>query len=164
MRRSYRMDKLDKDQEDQERTPRSLESREDSERTKPWTPPNLLPDPTPEDGYRFRWIRTSAAGQSDAMNVSTRMREGWVPVKAEDHPELQIIMDKNTQHEGCVEVGGLLLCKASEDMVEQRNKYYRDQAKQQMNALDANYMKEENPAMPMFKERKSEVTFGKGGK
>jgi len=163
------MDKLDKDQEtesveDQERTPRSLESREDSERTKPWTPPNLLPDPTPQEGYRFRWIRTSAAGQSDTMNVSTRMREGWVPVKAEDHPELQIIMDKNTQHEGCVEVGGLLLCKASEDMVEQRDKYFRNQAEQQMSALDANYMKEENPAMPMFKERKSEVTFGKGGK
>ena len=50
------MDKLDKDQEtesveDQERTPRSLESREDSERTKPWTPPNMLPDPNPQPGY-----------------------------------------------------------------------------------------------------------------
>jgi len=37
-------------------------------------------------------------------------------------------------------------------------------ADQQMTALDANYMREENPAMPMFKERKSQVTFGKGGK
>jgi len=158
------MDKFDKDQEDQERTSRTLESRETDERKKPWTPPNLLPDPIPQEGYRFRWIRTSTAGQSDNMNVSTRMREGWVPVKAEDHPELQIIMDKNTQHKGCVEVGGLLLCKAPEEMIDERNKYYRKQSEQQMSALDANYMKEENPAMPMFKERKSEVTFGKGGK
>jgi hypothetical protein len=161
------MDKLDKDQEntqDQERNPRELESRETNEREKPWTPPNLLPDPTPQDGYVFRWIRTAAAGQSDNMNVSTKMREGWTPVKAEDHPELQMVRDRNSQFEGCVEVGGLLLCKASKEEIEKRAKYFSDQASQQMEALDANYMREENPAMPMFKERKTQVSFGKGGK
>ena len=100
------MDKLNKDQEnnqDQERTSRTLESRDTNEREKPWTPPNLLPDPTPEEGYVYRWIRTAAAGQSDNMNVSTKMREGWVPVKAEDHPELQMVQDTNPQFEGSVE-------------------------------------------------------------
>ena len=115
------MDKLNKDQEnnqDQERTSRTLESRDTNAREKPWTPPNLLPDPTPEEGYVYRWIRTAAAGQSDNMNVSTKMREGWVPVKAEDHPELQMVQDTNPQFEGSVEVGGLLLCKApKEEMI-----------------------------------------------
>jgi len=161
------MDKLEKDQEnnqDQERTTRSLESRDTNEREKPWTPPNLLPDPTPEEGYVYRWIRTAAAGQSDNMNVSTKMREGWVPVKAEDHPELQMVQDTNPQFEGSVEVGGLLLCKAPKEEMDKRSKYYTDMADQQMSALDANYMREENPAMPMFKERKTQVSFGKGGK
>lgn len=161
------MDKLDKDQEntqDQERNPRELESRDTDAREKPWTPPNLLPDPNPEDGYVFRWIRTAAAGQSDNMNVSTKLREGWEPVKAEDHPELQMVRDQNSQFEGGVEVGGLLLCKASREEIEKRAQYYTDMAAQQMEALDANYMREENPAMPMFKERKTQVSFGKGGK
>jgi|TARA_R110002020_G_scaffold421882_1_gene631100 hypothetical protein len=161
------MDKLDKDQnqdQDQERNPRELESRDTDAREKPWTPPNLLPDPTPQDGYVFRWIRTAAAGQSDNMNVSTKMREGWTPVKAADHPELQMVIDQNSQFEGSVEVGGLLLCKAPEEEIKKRAKYFSEQATQQMDALDANYMREEDPSMPMFKERKSQVTFGKGGK
>tara|TARA_R100001126_G_scaffold61584_1_gene35059 strand:+ start:377 stop:850 length:474 start_codon:yes stop_codon:yes gene_type:complete len=148
----------------QERNPRELESRETNEREKPWTPPNLLPDPKPEAGYVFRWIRTASAGQSDNMNVSTKFREGWTPCKAQDHPELQMVRDTNSQFKDGIEVGGLLLCKAPEEEIKKRSKYYTDMADQQMSALDANYMRDENPAMPMFKERKSQVTFGKGGK
>ena len=148
----------------QERTPRELESRASEQREKPWSPPNLLPDPKPEPGYVFRWIRTASAGQSDNMNVSTKFREGWTPVKAEDHPELQMVRDTNSQFKDGVEVGGLLLCKAPEEEIKKRADYYIQQADQQMSALDANYMRDENPAMPMFKERKSQVTFGKGGK
>ena len=148
----------------QERNPRELESRETNEREKAWTPPNLLPDPKPEAGYVFRWIRTASAGQSDNMNVSTKFREGWTPVKAEDHPELQMVKDTDSQFKDGIEVGGLLLCKVPEEVIKKRSKYYTDMADQQMSALDANYMRDENPAMPMFKERKSQVTFGKGGK
>ena len=148
----------------QERNPRELESRDSEQREQPWSPPNLLPDPTPEPGYVFRWIRTASAGQSDNMNVSTKFREGWTPVKAEDHPELQMVRDTNSQFKDGVEVGGLLLCKAPEEEIKKRADYYIQQADQQMSALDANYMRDETPAMPMFKERKSQVTFGKGGK
>ena len=98
------------------------------------------------------------------MNVSTKFREGWTPVKAEDHPELQMVRDTNSQFKDGVEVGGLLLCKAPEEEIKKRADYYIQQADQQMSALDANYMRDETPAMPMFKERKSQVTFGKGGK
>ena len=151
------------DELNEKRTPRSLETREKNERSKPWKPPNLLPDPNPEAGYVYRWIRTSAAGQSDNLNVSTRFREGWEPVRAEDHPELEIVTDSDSKYPNCIEVGGLLLCKAPEEDVANRKKYYQDLSERQMTAVDSNYMKEENPAMPMFKERKTKVTFGKGG-
>jgi len=152
------MDKLE-----EKRTPRSLETREKNERSKPWTPPNLLPDPTPQPGYVYRWVRTAAAGQSDNLNVSTRIREGWEPVRSEDHPEMRITTDENTRYPDCIEVGGLLLCKALEEEVAKRRDYYQELAERQMSAVDSNYMKEENPAMPMFNERKTKVTFGRGG-
>ena len=152
------MDKLE-----EKRTPRSLETREKNERRKPWTPPNLLPDPTPQPGYVYRWVRTAAAGQSDNLNVSTRIREGWEPVRSEDHPEMQITTDEGSRYPNCIEVGGLLLCKALEEEVAKRRDYYQDLAERQMSAVDSNYMKEENPAMPMFNERKTKVTFGRGG-
>jgi hypothetical protein len=55
-----------------------------------YTPSSALPDPTPEPGYVYRWIATHVLGQADPTNVSKKMREGWEPVKAADHPELML--------------------------------------------------------------------------
>ena len=52
----------------------------------------------------YRWIRTSALGQSDMTNVSSKFREGWEPVKLEDHPELKILPDVDSKFKGNVEV------------------------------------------------------------
>ena len=59
-------------------------------------------------------------------------------------------------------IGGLMLCKAPVELTEERNAYYNNQAKQQMHAVDNNLMRENDPRMPLFNERKSKVTFGKG--
>ena len=67
------------------RTPRDNETREASSRPVTWTPPSLLPEPAPQDGYKFRWIRTTLNGQPDPSNVSYRMREGWVACKRSEH-------------------------------------------------------------------------------
>ena len=79
------------------REPRNLETRERETRDKPWEPASMLPDPEPQDGWEFRWIRTSVAGHRDNTNVSKRFREGWEPVRAEDHPEFQIMSDHNSE-------------------------------------------------------------------
>jgi hypothetical protein len=42
------------------------------------------------------------------------------------------------------------------------HEYYQQQADAQMQSVDNTYMRENDPRMPMFKERKSTVTFGKG--
>ena len=93
---------------EEKRTPRELEDRASSERIESWKPPSVLPDPKPIPGYEFRWIRTSMTGQADNTNVSMRFREGWEAVKAEDHPEVNIMPDHNSHFPGCVEMGGLL--------------------------------------------------------
>ena len=144
------------------RPSRDLETREIAERPKQWMPPQLLPDPNPEPGYAFRWIRVSTLNKADATNVSSKLREGWEPVKASDHPEIRLFGSTNGQFPDSVEVGGLLLCKTPVEFTEQRDAYYRKQAESQMQAVDNTFMRENDPRMPMFKERRSEVTFGKG--
>lgn len=144
------------------RLAREIENRENSQRKKAWIPPQTLPDPSPEPGWVFRWIRTGLMGQADHSNTSAKFREGWEPVKAEDHPELMVFTDPNSRFKGNVEVGGLLLCKAPEEMREQRNAYYNRQAQSQMDAVDNSFMRTNDERMPLFNERKSTVSFGKG--
>ena len=126
-----------------------------------WRPASALPDPTPIPGWRFRWIRTSSLGQSDNTNVSQKLREGWIPVKAEDHPELKVMSDVDSRFKGNVEVGGLLLCKIPEEEISKRAKYYRDMAQNQMDAVDNSFLREENPVMPLIKDRSSRTPYGK---
>jgi hypothetical protein len=145
-----------------ERTPRELETRAKTERPKQWMPPQLLPDPTPEPGYAFRWIRLSTLGTADAVNVSSKLREGWEPVKASDHPEIQLMGGDKTRFPDSVEIGGLLLCKTPVEFTEQRDAHYRQLAGQQMDSVDNNFMRESDPRMPLFKERSTKVSFGKG--
>jgi|TARA_R100001244_G_scaffold38954_2_gene35229 hypothetical protein len=147
-----------------ERKPRETETRAASEREKSWEPPQVLPDPTPEEGYSFRWIRTGILGAADNVNVSKRFREGWEPVLAEDHPELMLVSDRNSTFKGNVEIGGLLLCKTSTENVEARKKYYSDMAQQQLDSVDQNYMRESDPRMPKLNESSTRVTFGGGTK
>ena len=145
------------------RLARELDTREKTERPKQWMPPQLLPDPNPEPGYAFRWIRIASLGKDDATNISGKLREGWEPVRASDHPEIRMFgSSSNAKFPDSVEVGGLLLCKTPVEFTEQRNAYYRQQADAQMQSVDNTYMRENDPRMPMFKERKSTVTFGKG--
>ena len=144
------------------RPSRDLETRELVERPKQWMPPQLLPDPIPEAGYAYRWIRISTLNKADATNLSSKLREGWEPVKASDHPEIRVFGTTQGQFPDSVEVGGLLLCKTPVEFTEQRDAYYRKQAEAQMQSVDNTFMRDNDPRMPMFKERSSKVTFGKG--
>lgn len=144
------------------RIDRELQSRERESRARAvYVPPQQLPDPDPQQGYAFRWVRTALAGQSDARNVSVRRREGWEPVRAEDHPELMLSLDANSQASGNVEIGGLMLCKAPIEQAEARQAHYEELSKQQMQSVDNNFMRENDPRMPLFSEKRSEVTFSK---
>jgi hypothetical protein len=144
------------------RTPRSLDLRQETERPKQWAPPELLPEPDRQPGYAYRWIRVSTLNNADPRNLSAKLREGWEPVKLEEQPKFQLLADPNSRFKDNIEVGGLLLCKTPIEFVEQRNGYYQKQAEGQIEAVDNNLMRQNDPRMPLFNERKTEVTFGKG--
>lgn len=146
------------------RLARELENRESGLRKLAWAPPQVLPAPKEQPGWVFRWIRTSLMGTSDPTNTSSKLREGWEPCKAEDHPELMLQADPNSRFKGNIEIGGLLLCKAPEEMMNQRTDYYLKQAQAQMEAVDNNFMsqKDNRSNMAIFNDRKSNISFGKG--
>lgn len=139
------------------RTNRDLVSREKSMRAV-YVPPSTLPAPDPQPGVAFRWIATAIMGQADPTNVSKKMRDGWEPVKASDHPELMLQGNKD----GNVEVGGLMLCRAPAEMMAARDEYYQRQAEAQVDSVDNNFMRNSDPRMPLFSERESRTSKGRG--
>jgi len=140
------------------RTPRDNVSREKQARAV-YVPPTALPDPTPEPGYVYRWVATHVLGQHEPTNVSRKFRDGWEPVKAVDHPELMITGNEKT---GNVEIGGLMLCKMPVEKAKARDEYYDQQAQNQMDSVDNHFMRNNDPRMPLFAERKSTSSRGSG--
>jgi hypothetical protein len=151
--------------ENQERSPRALDSRDADQRIASWENPTNLPDPEPQEGWSFRWIRTATLGETDNANVSRRFREGWEPSRLEDHPELQNqMMDHNSEwaKKGNIEIGGQLLCKMPSELAEARNEHFSGIAKTQMESVDNVFLKDNDSRMPkQVFERKSRTTFGK---
>jgi|TARA_R100000544_G_C2212489_1_gene52732 hypothetical protein len=144
------------------RTNREAVTREDTEvRNKQWEPRSTLPEIKHEAGWAYRWVRVSLVNEADNLNVSSRMREGWEPVKHSEHPEVNLPADPNSRFKDGIEVGGLLLCKMPQEMVDQRNEYFKGKALAQEQAVDNNLMRQNDPRMPLFSDKKSTVTKGK---
>jgi hypothetical protein len=144
------------------RVPRNLETRSVVERPKQWAPAELLPEPDKQPGFAYRWIRTSTLNNADPRNLSAKLREGWEPVKIDEQPQFQLLIDPTSRFKDNIEIGGLLLCKTPLEFVDQRNTHFRKQAEGQMEAVDNSLMRQSDPRMPLFKERKSTTSFGKG--
>ena len=148
------------------RLTRELETRQETQRVMSWKPPETLPmpDTAKHPGWAFRWLRASLMGQPDPTNMSAKLREGWEPCKSDDYPELMLQANPDSRYRGNIEIGGLLLCKAPKELTSQRDAYYTKQATSQMEAVDNSFMKSNDERMPLFNERKSSVSFGRGGK
>ena len=144
------------------RLARTVETREQQERPKSWQRPETLPQPDKQPGYAYRWVRVSMLNQADAKNISSKFREGWEPVRIEEQPQFKMLVDPNSRFKDNIEVAGLLLCKMPEEFVKQRSEYFAKATKDNMDAVDNSFMRENDPRMPLFSERKSSTSFGKG--
>ena len=144
------------------RLERSHTTREKTVRKRAWRRPEVLPTPDPQDGYSFHWVRVATRGNPDPTNITSKLREGWEPAKASDHPEIELAVVENERFKDNIVIGGLMLCKAPQELVEDRTDYYQEQSASQMRSVDNNLMRESDPRMPIFNDRRSNVTFGKG--
>ena len=148
--------------ETQNRLSRELETRKAAYRPEAWRPPETLPMPDDRPGWKHRYIRLSTMGQADPSNISSKMREGYEPCKAEEYPELMMHAATEGRFKGGIEVGGLLLCRIPEEFMQQRAKYYEQQSRSQVESVDNNFLRENDPRMPLFSEKRTKVTFGSG--
>ena len=141
---------------------RELETRAVQERPKQWMQPELLPEPDKQPGYNYRWIRVSTMNTADPRNLSAKLREGWEPVPVEEQPKFRLLADPNSRFKENIEVGGLLLCKTPTEFVQQRNEHFAKVTQSQTDAVDNSFMRQSDARMPLFQERKSSSSFGKG--
>jgi hypothetical protein len=146
----------------QNRLTRELDTREETTRPKQWQPASVLPEPDKAPGYDYRWVRVSTLGQKDPRNLSAALREGWEPVGVEEQPKFRMLADPDSRFKDNIEIGGLLLCKCPSEFIEQRREYYARSTQSQTEAVDNNFMKENDPRMPLFRERRSTTSFGSG--
>lgn len=149
---------------DLDRKPRATETRETEVRQQSWKPAHDLPIPNAVDGVTFRWVRVAMMGQPDPANMAKARREGWVPCKASDHPEISADFAAFglAPSSDLIEIGGLVLCKTSQEMSVQRREYYDEMTQRQTQSVDNNLMRESDPRMPLFREGKTKVSFGRG--
>jgi hypothetical protein len=144
------------------RLTRELETRATKERPKQWAPAELLPEPDKQAGFAYRWIRVATLNNADPRNLSSKMREGWEPVRIEEQPKFKLLADPNSRYKDNIEIGGLLLCKTPVEFVEQRNSHFQKLTDDQTAAVDNNLMRANDPRMPLFNDKKTNVSFGKG--
>ena len=137
-------------------------------RKKQWMPPSSLDAPPAPKGFKHRWIRTETMGQDDTGNVSKKLREGWEFVRAEEiknqigEHDYPIISDG--KYQGLIGVGGLVLARIPEEIIDQLSNYYKTKTKGQIEAVDNDVLREQRPEMPINIDRQSRVTFGGGRK
>lgn len=144
------------------RLQREITNRTSQERPKQWQQAELLPEPDKAPGFAYRWIRVSTLNAADPRNLSAKLREGWEVVSVEEQPKFKLLVDPNSRYKDSIEIGGLLLCKTPTEFVEQRTKHFSDMTRAQEEAVDNNLMRQSDARMPIFNERKSTSSFGKG--
>jgi hypothetical protein len=144
------------------RADRDVTSRLAEMRVEGWKPPETLPMPKPQPGWVYRWVRLSMVGQPDPTNVSTKLREGWEPVMAKDHPEITLVSIESERFKDNVVIGGLMLCKAPAELMAKRDAYYGNQLEARMNSANNELMQMNDPRMPLFNQRQTKITFGNG--
>ena len=146
---------------DEKNTSRASQTRSKSERPKVWVPPSSLDAPPAPDGFRYRWIRAEVQGFQDTTNITSRQREGYELVRAEevqnasDYP----VIDEG-RYKGVIGVGGLLLAKVPVEIAKQRQEYMTDRHSDRSEAVKNDLMKEQDSRMPINVDRQSRVTFG----
>jgi len=147
---------------DESREPREAQTREKKAARKPWAPPSALDAPNPPEGYVHRWVRLEIRGQDDRKNVMARLREGWVPVRADEYPDFESPIVEEGKFEGVIGVGGLILCRIPIETVQERDAFFASKTQNQMDAVDNDMMRDgTHPSMSISRpERQSRVTIG----
>ena len=130
------------------------------EQKKVWTPPSSLDAPPAPDGFKHRWIRAESMGFDDSSNMSAKLRSGFELVRADEFSDVDYPTINDGKYKGGIGVGGLLLARIPNEIVESREEYFKQQTQDRNDAIENDLMKEQHPSMPINSDRQTRVTFG----
>ena len=145
---------------DKMKSSRASQSRTKEVKKTTWTPPSSLDAPPAPDGYKHRWLRAEVLGFDDTKNMAGHLRSGFELVRAEEYPNSEYPVIKEGKYQGMIGVGGLLLGRIPNEVVEARKEYFARMTQEKTDAIDKDLMKEQHPSMPINSERQTRVTFG----
>ena len=142
------------------RTSRASQTRAKTAQKVVWTPPSSLDAPPAPAGFHHRWIRAETMGFDDTKNMAGRLRSGYELVRGDAH-EAEYPTIQEGKYKGVIGVGGLLLAKIPEEIVQERIDYFAQKTQDRDDAIENDLLKDQHPSMPISKpERQSRVTFG----
>ena len=130
------------------------------EQKKVWTPPSSLDAPPAPDGFKHRWIRAESMGFDDTSNMSAKLRSGYELVRADEYSDIDYPTIVDGKYKGVIGVGGLLLARIPDEIVESRKEYFAQQTQDRDDAVNNDLMKEQHSSMPINTDRQTRVTFG----
>ena len=141
-------------------TSRASQTRSETERPKVWTPPSSLDAPPAPDGFRHRWIRAESLGFDDTKNIAGKLRSGYELVRAEEYEAQGFPIVGEGKYKGVIGVGGLLLARIPEEIADARSKFYSDKAKERVEGVKHDLLKDQHPSMPISYDSRSSKSFG----
>ena len=127
------------------------------------TIPDMVQARFDNEDMSLRWIRISVKGEDDIMNVGKKQQEGWIFVTPDEVPEMAItsFVREEGRYLGAVCRGDLALAKKPTVKVKARQKFYENKANEQMDAVNAQLMKNSDSRMPISNTSKSVTTRGR---
>lgn len=125
--------------------------------------PNKLPDPIPDLGFVYQWIATTIGGQPWPENVEKMLRDGWVAVPQVEQSHILLLAEGRSQwiRSGCIEIGGLLLCKKPEELVAGKVRHYETLVAGRLNSFRESVFAMARPGMPVEGEWRSYTESGR---
>ena len=132
-------------------------------RKKVWEPMKKLdvPEDKKQEDMEYVWVRHELLNNTDDANVHERLREGYEPVTPDElGDDYHADVMSAGKHAGTVRSGDLILMKNTKELVDQKKAYYEDQTRKMGNAYNAEYMRQQNPNMPVTDDSTSSSTRG----
>lgn len=109
----------------------------------------------------YQWVRESVLGAHDPNNMSENLIAGWVPVRADRHPELVPPPFPGSKADELIRRGGLILCQRPKEHVEADLADLRAENEDAIASLDSEQTNLFHPSMPALKpERTTRVEVG----
>jgi len=146
-------------------TKTSRKIRASATRKRSWEPLRRLdiPERSKQEGMEYIWVRHELLNNPDDLNVHERLREGYEPVKPEElGKDYHADVLSAGKHAGTIRSGDLILMKNNKEFVAEKKAYYDKQTERAGQAYSRDYMKHQNPNMPVKDDSTTSVSKGSG--